>query len=49
MRLMANRGDCGDIPAKMKVFALEESAAEQANSPFPMRRGEPEDRPLAGP
>ena len=49
MRLVANRRDYGDIPPKMKVFALEESALEQVNSPFAMGRGEPVDRPLAGP
>ena len=47
--LMANRDNYGDIPPKMKVFALEESALEQVNSPFAMRRGEPVDRPLAEP
>ena len=49
LRLMANRHDYGDIPPKMKVFALEESALEQANSPFALGRDEPVDRPLADP
>ena len=49
LSLMATRRDFGDIPPKMKVFALEESALEQVNSPFAMRRGEPVDRPLAEP
>ena len=46
---MANRHDFGDIPPKMKVFALEESALEQVNSPFAMGRDEPLDRHLADP
>ena len=46
---MANRHDFGDIPPKMKVFALEESALEQVNSPFAMGHDEPVDRPLADP
>ena len=49
MRQMANRHDFGDIPPKMKVFALEESALEQVNSPYAMERDEPVDRPLADP
>ena len=49
LRLMANRDDYGDIPPKMKVFALEESVLEQVNSSFAMRRGELVDRPLADP
>ena len=46
---MANRHDFGDIPPKMKVFALEASVLEQVNSSFAMRRGELVDRPLADP
>ena len=49
LRLMANRHDYGDIPPKMKVFAPEESALEQVDSPFAMRRDEPLDRHLAYP
>ena len=46
MRQMADCRDFGDIPPKMKVFALEESAPEQVNSPF---ADEPLDRHLADP
>ena len=46
---MATRRDFGDIPPKMKVFALEESALEQVNSPFAVGRDEPLDRHLADP
>ena len=46
---MANRQDFGDIPPKMKVFALEESAPEQVTSPFVMGGDEPLDRHLADP
>ena len=49
MRQMANRHDFGVIPPKMKVFALEESALEQVNSPFAVGRDEPLDRHLADP
>ena len=49
MRQVANRQDFGDIPPKMKVFALEESALEQVNSPFAMGHDEPVDRPVADP
>ena len=49
LRLVASRRDYGDIPPEMKVFALEESALEQVNSPFAMGHDEPEDRPLADP
>ena len=49
LRLVANRRDYGDIPPKMKVFALEESALEQVNSPFAVGRDEPLDRHLADP
>ena len=49
MRQMANRHDFGGIPPEMKVFALEESALEQVNSPFAMGHDEPVDRPLADP
>ena len=46
---MANRHDFGGIPPKMKVFALEESALEQVNSPVAMGHDGPVDRPLADP
>ena len=46
---MAKRHDFGGIPPKMEVFALEESALEQVNSPFAMGHDEPVDRPLADP
>ena len=46
---MANLHDFSDIPPRMKVFALEESALEQVNSPFAMGHDEPVDRPLADP
>ena len=49
LRLVANRRDYGDIPPKMKVFAPEESALEQVNSPFAMGHDEPVDRPVADP
>ena len=49
LRQMANRHDFGGIPPEMKVFALEESALEQVNSPFAMGHDEPVDRPLADP
>ena len=46
---MANRHDVGDIPPKMRVSAMAESALEQVNSPFAMGHDEPVDRPLADP
>ena len=49
LSLMATRRDFGDIPPKMKVFAPEESAREQVNSPFAIGRDEPLDRHLADP
>ena len=49
LRLMANRHDYGDIPPEMKVFALEESALEQVDSPFARGHDEPVDRPVADP
>ena len=49
LSLMANSRDCGDIPPKMKVFAIEESALGQVGGPFAMGRDEPVDRPLADP
>ena len=49
MSLTATRRDFGDIPPKMKVFALEESALEQVACPFAMGRDEPVDRSLADP
>ena len=49
MRQMADCHDLGDIPPKMKVFALEESALEQVNSPLAMGHDEPVDRPPAAP
>ena len=52
LRLMANRHDYGDIPPRLKVFALEElelEQDEQLNGPFVMGHDEPVDRPLADP
>ena len=49
VRLIANSHDYGDIPPKMKVFALAELALEQVGSPFAMGHDEPVDRPPADP
>ena len=49
LSLMATSRDYGDNPSKMKVFAIQESALGQVNSPVAMGHAEPVGRPLADP